>query len=176
MLFCSFQICSSSSHMPFLYSQGLDILLSCVPVSTTKTDDFSITIIRFLIIPLALLVLQFAFISMNFWSLLVNRLRFPVSLHSSELSSLDSTSVAFVLSARLLFFFSIVSISFSLVISNSCSLDLPKSDTVLSVVKSLVSNITFTLGCQLLSRHFRILMFSSSLSNCFPYPIKWLTM
>ena len=108
------------------------------------------------------------FILMNLWNLFVNKLRFSVSLHSSKLSLLDPTSAAFVLSVRLLDFFSTVSISFSLVISNSCSLSLPKSVVVVSVVKSLVSDIAVTLGCQLLSRHFRILIFNSSLSNCFP--------
>jgi len=120
--------------------------------------------------------LTFSFIIMNFWNLLVSRFRFSVSLHSSKLPSLESTSLAFVLRARLLVFPSTISISFSLVISNSCSLSLPKSVAVVSVVKSLVSNIIVTLGCQLLLRHFKILMFSSSLSNYLPSPIKWLTM
>ena len=115
------------------------------------------------------------FILINLWNLLVNKLRFLVSLHSSELSSLDSTSVVFVLSARLLDFFSTVFISFSLVISSSCSFNLPNSADMVRVFKSLVSDIAVTLGCQLISKHLRILMFSSSLSNYFPSPITWLT-
>jgi len=86
------------------------------------------------------------FILINFWNLLVNKLRFSISLQSSELSSLDSTSTVFVLKARLLDFFSAVSISFSLVIPNSCSLSLPKSVAVVSVVKSLVSDIQLLLA------------------------------
>jgi len=114
----------------------------------------------------------FPFILMNLWNLLANRLRFSVSLHSSELSPLDSTFASFVLSAKLLDFFSTASISFSLVISNLCSLNLPKSVAIVSVVKSLVSDIVVTLGCQLMSRHFRILMFNSFLSNYFSKVIK----
>ena len=102
-------------------------------------------------------------------------MRFSISLHSSELSSLDSISVAFVLSGRLLDFFSIDSISFNLVISSSCSLNLPNNVVVVRVVKSLISDIAVTLGWQLLSKHLRILMFNSSLSNYFPSLIKWLT-
>ena len=102
-------------------------------------------------------------------------MRFSVSLHSLELSSLDSTFAVFVLSARLLDFFSTVFISFSLVISSSCSLNLPNSADMVRVVKSLVLDIAVTLGCQLLSKHLKILMFSSSLSNYFSSIIRWLT-
>jgi len=41
--------------------------------------------------------------------------------------------------------------------------------------RSLDSEIVVTLGYQLLPRHFNTLMFSSSLSNSFPKPIRWLT-
>jgi len=74
---------------------------------------------------------------MNFWNFLVSRLRLSVSLFSFELSSLVSTSAAFDFSARLLIFFSRVSISFNLIISSSCSLNFPKSVVVVRVVKSL---------------------------------------
>jgi len=116
------------------------------------------------------------FIFMNFWNFFVNRLRFSDSLQSSELSSVDSWTTVLVLSSRLLVFFSTVSISFNLIISSSCSLNLPNSAAVVSVVKSLVSEIVVTLGYQLLSKHFRILILNSSLSNCLPSPIRWLTM
>jgi len=66
--------------------------------------------------------------------------------------------------------------SISLFISNSCSLIFSKSVAVVNVVKSLVFETVVTLGYQLLSRHFRILMFSSSLSKCLPSLIRWLTM
>jgi len=113
---------------------------------------------------------------MNLWNFLVNRLRFLVSLQSPELSSIDSGTAVLVLSAKLLVFFSTVSISFSLIISSSCSLSFPNNVAVASVVKSLVSKIFVTLGYQLLSKHFRILILNCSLSNYFPSPIRWLTM
>jgi len=43
-------------------------------------------------------------------------------------------------------------------------------------VKSFNSEIIVTFGCQNLSRHFKIFMFSSSLSKFFPRLIKWFTM
>jgi len=39
----------------------------------------------------------------------------------------------------------------------------------------LVSKIVVTFGCQLLPKHFKIFIFSSSLSKYLPTPIKWLT-
>jgi len=61
------------------------------------------------------------FIFMNFWNFLVNWLMSSDSLQSPELSSVDSWTTVLVLSARLLVFFSTVSISFNLIISSSCS-------------------------------------------------------
>jgi len=44
------------------------------------------------------------------------------------------------------------------------------------VDKSLGFEMVVTLGCCLLSRHFKTLMFNSSLLNSFPKPMRWLTM
>ena len=68
------------------------------------------------------------------------------------------------------------SYSFSLFISSSCSLSFPNNIVVLKVVRSLVSKIIVTFGCQVLSRHFKILMLSSSVSKIFLRPMRWFTM
>jgi len=73
-------------------------------------------------------------------------------------------------------FFSLDSYSFSLCISISCSLSWPNNAVVVIVDKSIDSEMVVTLGCQLLSSHFSTLMFTSSLSNFFPKPIRWLTL
>jgi len=73
-------------------------------------------------------------------------------------------------------FLSPCSCSFSLLISNSCSLSFANNVAVVKVVRSHVSEMAITFGCQFLSKHFRILMLSSSLSNTLPRPIRWLTM
>ena len=171
---------SLSSQVMYSLSSSVALLLLSFDMTVftiTKTGEFSKTRIRFLTLPFALLILHHVFHLDEFlWNLFVNRFRFSVSLQSPKLSSLLSTCATFDLSVRLLFFLSTVSISFSLILSNSCSLNFPKSVVVVSVVKSLVFKIAVTLGCQPLSRHFRILMFSSSLSNCLPSPIRWLAM
>ena len=63
----------------------------------------------------------------------------------------------------------------SLFISNSCSLSFLNNEVVVKDVKSLDSEMVVTFGCHVLSRHLRILMFRSYLSNIFPRLIRWLT-
>ena len=89
---------------------------------------------------------------MNLLNLLTGKFRFSVSLFSSELFSLVSVSTTFDFSARLLDLFSVDASSFSLVISSSCSLNFSNSVAVVRTVKSFVSEIAVTFGCQLLSK------------------------
>jgi len=53
---------------------------------------------------------------------------------------------------------------------------LTKSDVEVKIGKSLDYEVVATLGCWLLSSHFKTLIFSSSLSNTFSRPIRWFTM
>jgi len=112
-------------------------------------------------------ILTFFFkISQIFWlvdSKFQNHYNHLILSHLSHLSHL---------SPMLLIFFSPLSCLFNLFISNSHSLNFPNRDVVVIVQRSLGSEITDTLGCQLLSRNIKILMFNSSLSNSFPNPIR----
>jgi len=110
---------------------------------------------------------------LNFW---VSSVRVSVSQqlleHSSSLSSFWTVDLSVIPFC----FLSPCSCLFSLFISNSCSLSFPNNAAVVKVVRSLVFEMVLTFGCQLLSKHFRIFMFSSSLSNAFPKRIRWFTM
>jgi len=116
------------------------------------------------------------FLLRYFSNLLIRRFMFLLSLDSA-ISSLSS-SLFYVLVFKAIFFtfFSLDSCSFSLSISISSSLSLPNNSAVVVGDRFLDYKMVVSLGCQLLSRHFTTLLFSSSLSNSFPKPIRWLTM
>ena len=69
------------------------------------------------------------------------------------------------MSARPLAFLSPFSYSFSLFISSSCSFSFPNKVVVHKAVRSLVLEIAVIFDYQVLSRHFRIFILSSSLSK-----------
>jgi len=100
---------------------------------------------------------------------------FSLSLDSATSSSSSSLFLMLVFKVIIFTFFYLDSWSFRLCISISCSLCLPNNVVVVIVYRSLDYEMVVTLGCQLLSRNFNTLMFSSSLSNSFPKPIRWLT-
>jgi len=135
---------------------------------TIKVSYISRIIDLFIIVPLEWLTLLFALFLKNLLNFRVSNVNVSVSLqlleHSSPLSSFWTAD----LSIMLFYFLSPCSCSLSLIISSSYSLRLPNSVAVVKVVKSFVSEMVVTFGCQLLSRHFRILIFNSSLLNILP--------
>jgi len=128
MLFLVLLLLFSCAFSLFTRLGQSSFMCPCLP--QPKQVNLAEPLLDFLLYLLLCWFFTLPFILMNFWNHLVNKLRFSVSLHSSELSSMDSTSAAFVLSARLLDFFFTVSISSSLAISNSCPLRLPMSVAV----------------------------------------------
>ena len=135
---------------------------------TIKVSYISRIIDLFIIVPLEWLTLLFALFLKNLLNFRVSSVNVSVSLqlleHSSPLSSFWTAD----LSIMLFYFLSPCSCSLSLIISSSYSLRLPNSVAVVKVVKSFVSEMVVTFGCQLLSRHFGILIFNSSLLNILP--------
>jgi len=116
------------------------------------------------------------FLLRYFPNLLTSRFKFSLSLDSIALSSVSSLFLELAFKDIVFTFSSLDSSSLSLCISISSSLSLPNSAVVVMMDKSLDYKMAVTFGCQFLSRHFNTLMFSSSLSNSLPRPMRWLTM
>ena len=142
--------------------------------TTTKVSIIvRIEITSFLVAIPFLLASLLRFLFKNPLNFLDNKLRF-----SSSLSSLESCLLLCLAAfkAMLLTCLSSLSWTLSLFISNSCSLSLPNNEAVVKDVKSFDYEIVVSLGCQNISRHLIILMFSYSLSKVFPRLIRWLMM
>ena len=116
------------------------------------------------------------FLLRYFPNLLTSRFKFSLSLDLAASSSVSSLFLELAFKAMIFNLFSLDSNSISLCISISCSLSLPNSAVVVMMDKSIDLDMAVTFGCQFLSRNFSTLMFSSSLSNSLPKPMRWLTM